>query len=303
MSDPSAPGNTEAEEGVGRGVIHIHGSFPELRMVDHRGYQSRHTSTQNFIRDTFQRYARDFIGLHFNFFIGSFDNPESCNVLAERVPYVLTYSVTPECLPNIIAMPDFIYNGWPEAGIDDYNATTAAITAAGQLPPQHNKLFWIGNVAMDPSRAVLMEMAAQNPDCMECIGMSWHGTRLPRSERLPASRYVSLPDHAAYGMLLDIRGAGYSGRLKLLMHANRPVFVVERRFREFFYDRLKPYEHYVPIRADMADLAERVRFVKDNPDLAAHLGRGAASFAAQFLTRDYALQYMRDVLLRISQKN
>ena len=71
--------------------------------------------------------AADFTGLSFDFFLCSFDNPESCNVLADIVPYVLAYSVTDQCRPNVLAIPDFIYGGWPEAGIADYTATASAI--------------------------------------------------------------------------------------------------------------------------------------------------------------------------------
>lgn len=286
----------------GRGVVHIRGVFPNLQVKDHGGYQSRHTATLQGLREVFERYAADFTGLAFDFFIASFDNPESCNALAEHVPYVLAYSVTDQCRSNIIAVPDFVYGGWPEAGIASYEETARAIAEAGKKPPLYDKIFWIGNVATDPSRAQLIEIGQQHPADMEFIGMNWLDGNAPDGTRLPASRYVSLPDHARYGMLLDIRGAGYSGRLKLLMQAGRPVFLVERRFREFFYEYLRPFEHYMPVKEDLSDLAARVAEVKRDKALARGLGQGAADFAACYLTRDYALQHWHKVLLRIGRK-
>jgi hypothetical protein len=295
MSDPSAPG---------KGVIRVQGAFPNLEVKDRGGYQSRHAATLAVLREVFMKFAPDFAGLHFDFFMCSFDNPESCNALAEVAPHVLAYSVTDACLPNVIAIPDFTYGGWPEAGIESYTATAAAMAEAGKKPPLHDKIFWIGNAGMEESRLRLLEIGRQHPDDLEFISMNWQPSveGEASASRLPASRYVSLPDHAEYSMLLDIRGAGYSGRLKLLMQAGRPVFIVERRFREFFYEHLRPYEHYMPVKEDLSDLVEHVRQVKGDRGLARSLGQGAASFAAQHLTRDYALQYWRDVLLRIGGK-
>jgi Glycosyl transferase family 90 len=305
MSALSAPGNPESlfdGDTPVKGVIRVTGAFPVLEVKDRGGYQSRHKATLDILREAFQTYAADLQGLHFDFFIGSFDNPESCNVLAEIVPHVLTYSVTDQCRPNILAIPDFVYGGWPEAGIASYTETATAMREAGKQPPLHDKVFWIGNAGVDPSRAQLLEIGAQHPDDMECIGMSW-SPGSTQGERLPASRFVSLPDHAAYSMLLDIRGAGYSGRFKLLMQAGRPVLKVENRFREFFSEHLRPFEHYMPVKEDLSDLVERVREVKCDKALAEKLGKGASTFAAHYLTRDYALSYWRDLLLNIGQRN
>ncbi len=35
-------------------------------------------------------------------------------------------------------------------------------------------------------------------------------------------------------------------------------------YRQWWYDRLRPWEHFVPVRADMADLAEKVDWVRSN---------------------------------------
>lgn len=301
MSALSGAGNPPAAQNTsGRGVIRVQGLFPTLEVKDFGGYQSRHPATLDMVREAFTKFAPDFAHRQFDFFIGSFDNPESCNALAELVPYVLTYSVTDSCRPNIIAVPDFVYGGWPEVGITSYAETIAAIKTAGQNPPKHDKVFWIGNPMTHDDRLRLLEIGQHNPDDMEFIGMNWQPPETSSHGRLPASRYVSLPEHADYSILLDIRGAGYSGRLKLLMHARRPVFVVERRFREFFYDHLKPFEHYMPVKEDLSDLVMRVAEVKRDKALAEKLANAAVAFAARYLTRDHALQCWRDILLKIS---
>ena len=285
-----------------KGVIRLTGTFPNLIVKDHGGYQSRHARTLQMMRDVFTNHAAAFHNRSFDVFIGSFDNPESCNDLAAVVPHVLTYSITDQCRPNIHVIPDFIFGGWPEAGIQSYDETTQAISIAGRMLPRHDKLFWIGNAGMHDDRMKLVELALHHPDVMSCVAMQWQPHKGASTGLLKADNYVSLPDHAAYSMLLDIRGAGYSGRLKLLMHAARPVFLVERPFREFFYEHLRPFEHFIPVKSDLSDLVQRIQQVKGNANLAQTLGANAAAFAAKYLTRDYALNYLKDVLLKVSHE-
>jgi len=54
-------------------------------------------------------------------------------------------------------------------------------------------------------------------------------------------------------------------------------------YRQWYYDALRPFEHYVPVAADMADFAEKIDWVRSNPaEAAAIAARGQA--LAQTLT-------------------
>lgn len=50
-------------------------------------------------------------------------------------------------------------------------------------------------------------------------------------------------------------------------------------FRQWYYDELKPYEHYVPVRADMADLAEKIDWVRSNDAQAKEIAAHGQAFA------------------------
>jgi hypothetical protein len=263
---------------------------------DFGGYQSRHEHTLSVMHDAIARYASELIGWTFDFYIYTGDNPERAAPLGPDIP-VLAYSTTGCSAANVKAIPDHIYGGWPEAGINSYAESTAAIAQAGLPAPTIDKIFWIGCVATHPSRQTLLDIGAQHPDDMHFVGMDWHATYTGRKQ--DTTKFVSLPDHCKYSMLIDIRGNGYSGRLKMLMHANRPVFIVKSPFSEFFHPGLRPYENYIPVRADMADLADLVAEVKSDPGAIACLSAGATDFAKNYLTYDAALQRWRDVLVTL----
>lgn len=50
-------------------------------------------------------------------------------------------------------------------------------------------------------------------------------------------------------------------------------------FRQWYYDALKPYEHYVPVRADFSDLFEKVDWVRSNPRQAEQIAAAGQALA------------------------
>lgn len=50
-------------------------------------------------------------------------------------------------------------------------------------------------------------------------------------------------------------------------------------FRQWYYDELKPFEHYVPVSADMADLDEKIEWVRSHDAEAKAIGERGQAFA------------------------
>ncbi|WP_419827790.1 glycosyl transferase family 90 [Sphingomonas sp.] len=65
------------------------------------------------------------------------------------------------------------------------------------------------------------------------------------------------------------------------LHSGSPVLRVtsELGFRQWYHDRLVPWEHYVPVRSDMADLSARVLQLLEDSALARRIGGAGARFA------------------------
>jgi hypothetical protein len=50
-------------------------------------------------------------------------------------------------------------------------------------------------------------------------------------------------------------------------------------YRQWYYDRLKPWEHYVPVKADCSDLIEQVEWVRNNDAEAEQIARRGQALA------------------------
>jgi hypothetical protein len=194
-------------------------------------------------------------------------------------------------------VPDFLLDGWPQVGLDDYDDACVEAAAAGAQPPERRVVGWIGNCDTHPSRWALHGMAQDAPDALEVIDVTW--TPVAGSARLAtqAGNQLSLAEQIRrWAALIDVEGNGWSARLKLLLHSGRPVLVADRPWKEWFWPELVPMEHVIPVRRDLADVVERARWVRDHPEEAARIGAAGQAFARERLTRAAASDRWAEVL-------
>ena len=72
----------------------------------------------------------------------------------------------------------------------------------------------------------------------------------------------------------------------------------EHGYRQWYYDRLKPWEHFVPVKADLSDLIDKIIWCRNHPVECARIGA-----AAQELTQRMTLQTeIRDAVKRINAR-
>jgi hypothetical protein len=196
-------------------------------------------------------------------------------------------------------VPDFLFDGWPQVGLGDYEDARAQAAAAGAAPPASARVGWIGNCDTHPSRWELHRIGEEHPDLFEVIHVTW----VPDGDRLTtaAGNQMTLDEQVRrWALLIDVEGNGWSARLKLLLHSGRPVLVQERPWHEWFWADMKPMEHYLPVRRDLTDVIERARWAIEHPDEAAAIGRAGQAFAREHLTRADAVAAWARILTRLA---
>lgn len=184
--------------------------------------------------------------------------------LRERLPLDRVLSMCSSTRYADVAVPDWCYDAWPEAGVAQggYDAACAALAAAGAQPPADDRLCWVGTAHHHPSRMKLVKLGVAHPELLACSNVADRrvapdGRAAGEAATDPA--FMSMREQlGAFRYALDIQGKGYSSRLKLLLHSGRPVFVARRPWVESFARALRPWVHYIPVREDLGDLVQQV---------------------------------------------
>jgi hypothetical protein len=140
----------------------------------------------------------------------------------------------------------------------------------------------------------MLKIGNNNQDLFDFVEMKWtqSGNVLHNS-----SKYISIPELVKkYSVLIDIEGAGYSGRLKYLLWSHRPVLVVDRPHKEYFFKYLKEWEHYIPVKRDLSDLIEKTKWCLDNYDKALQIAENAYQFSTIYLTRAACYEQWNNII-------
>ena len=274
----------------------VSGRYPNLQIKDYEGWSNRNQLMIELLLLMFKRYKRHFLNKRIKLIIYTGDRPEDA-LEYQQLGKIFAFSTTEETQDKVIPIPDFIYIGWTEVGINSWKELISQCEEKSTLSYENPQCFWIGNTKTHSTREHLVELSKEYPELLTAIDMNWNDENgIEVKEGVKASRYVSIPDHANYKSLIDIQGRGWSGRLKLLMHLGRPVFIVKRPYLEFFFPYLEPYKHYIPVKEDLSDLIEQIEWLNNNPSTYDYIAQETKLFAQNFLNKDFAIEQLFNVV-------
>jgi lipopolysaccharide biosynthesis glycosyltransferase len=114
--------------------------------------------------------------------------------------------------------------------------------------------------------------------------------------KLAPAETVSPRDHCAYRYLLNFDGVAASFRLKNVLACGGLVFYVEPKWVEFFYAKLVPGEHYVPLSLDVEEAARTVDALRADDARARRIARNGRDFIEKHLTLAHVRRYWLDLL-------
>lgn len=72
-------------------------------------------------------------------------------------------------------------------------------------------------------------------------------------------------DHQ-YKYQINIDGTVAAYRLPYLLAGDSVVLKQDSGYYEHFYNELRPWEHYIPVRADLGDLLEKIQWARDHDE-------------------------------------
>jgi hypothetical protein len=93
------------------------------------------------------------------------------------------------------------------------------------------------------------------------------------------SAHVPQEEFFKYRFQIDIDGNSNSWGLLPKLMMGSCVLKVVSEWRQWYYDGLHPWKHYVPIRNDLSDLEERVAWCLDNDEHAREIAANGMNYA------------------------
>ena len=79
-------------------------------------------------------------------------------------------------------------------------------------------------------------------------------------------RYMAYSQMQKNKYIMDVDGNSFTERFPNLLQSGSLVFK-STRYKEWYTERLVPYEDYIPVNYDQSDLVEKVAWAYRHPDL------------------------------------
>lgn len=114
--------------------------------------------------------------------------------------------------------------------------------------------------------------------------------------------FVPSQEQAKYKYILYVEGHSAAYRLGFMLSTNSLVLYVESKFKMWLDQFIKPNEHYIPIKGDYSDLAEKIEWCKKNDDKVKKIVDNANKLMKKIMSKDFVVDYMGEILDNIGSK-
>ena len=268
-------------------LLRLHGEFPNIYYEGEtkKIFQSRMNSILSMYKTMFQEFAPMFSGKMLDIWIhiwGEFPIFAYDKAREMELHYIHSYATMYSLKNRVIPIPD--YFSFYAGGELPPEISPNTLRMAALEPWKDNRMYWRGTLFAHRDRSLLHTLGQQYPQYLH-IESSSQGARVPMYEQ------------AKYKYLIDVRGHGWTDRVKILLQLGRPLFLVDRPDREWYFDQLVPMKHYVPVKEDFSDLIEKIQYLEEHPEVYDEIVKNALEFSDKVLNAK-VLEYLRDVTLK-----
>lgn len=119
--------------------------------------------------------------------------------------------------------------------------------------------------------------------------------------KINLKNYMTLQEQSNYKYILHIQGHVEAFRLSIELSMYSVVLLVQNTWKLWYSDLLEPYIHYVPVKEDLSDLFEIVKWCRQNDDKCKNIARNAFDFYEKYLNKNSILDYTQKILYDISK--
>ncbi len=280
---------------------HIYGKFPyikfETNLKDMGVSKGRISITHDMFRKMFETYSNELITKDVDIWIYHGDDCmeayETAVVLGRRT--IFAYSSMYAVKDVVIPIPD--YRTCYDDNEYNYEETPELCKTIAEQRWEDERAVWVGNPETNSMRKALKILGDHHADCLKINSYIYHKPSLARNDGTIDNQFMPMSGLGKYKYLIDIRGMGWTDRVKILLRLGRPLLLVDRPYKEWYFDRMKPMEHYVPIKEDLSDLISMIERLNDNPQLYNLIVERTKEFVNEVLNPTASLQYLKDIVL------
>lgn len=109
-------------------------------------------------------------------------------------------------------------------------------------------------------------------------------------------------EQSEYKYIIHIDGHVSAFRLSYELSMNSVILLVDSKWKIWYSNMLKPYVHYVPVKEDLSDIYEKIKWCKNNDDKCKEIALNAKKFYDTYLGKKGILDYMQKLIIDLKNE-
>ena len=125
--------------------------------------------------------------------------------------------------------------------------------------------------------------------------------QIPNVGNLQLVGKLSPEQQSDYKYLINVDGHVSAFRMSLELSMGCCVLMVEsaEKWKMWFSDMLEPYVHFVPVKSDLSDLIDQIKWCQKNDDKCKKMAQNALNFYTKYLTKKGILDNLEATLFKL----
>ncbi len=116
------------------------------------------------------------------------------------------------------------------------------------------------------------------------------------------SERLSPEEQSNYKYIIHIEGHVEAFRLSLELSMGSVILMVESQWRLWYSSMLIPYKHFVPVKSDLSDLFEQIKWCKTHDSECKEIAENSKDFYNKYLQKNGILDYMQKTFIDLKKE-
>ena len=108
-------------------------------------------------------------------------------------------------------------------------------------------------------------------------------------------------EQSEYKYIVHIDGHVSAFRLSYELSLNSVILLVKSKWKSWLNDMIKPYIHYVPVKEDLSDLIDQIKWCRDNDEKCIEIINNAKMFYDTYLQKNGIFDYFEKLFSEIKK--
>ena len=115
--------------------------------------------------------------------------------------------------------------------------------------------------------------------------------------------YLSSQEQSEYKYIINVDGHVSAFRLSYELSMGCCILIVDSPYTIWYKKLLKPYEHYIPIKQDLSNLLDQIRWCRQNDSICKKISKNGKKFYLKYLQKNGILDYMQNLFIQLKKQS